>query len=131
MVAKKQSKLLRGEAIAPATPPAPEFAPSDYMTLTAAANIMPGRPSPTTIWRWATHGTRVLSYRRSGASEFHRLDTQILRTIRVGRRLFTTDRWIREFLADCETVGHPRAATTGPKIMSHAQAERQLQEAGL
>jgi hypothetical protein len=57
-------------------------APSDYLTLSQAARCLPGKPSPTTIWRWMTAGVHGVK----------------LQTICVGRIRYTTRAWLDEFL---------------------------------
>ena len=52
-----------------------------YLTLTEASKIVPGRPSVSTIWRWALHGCGGVRLR-------HR---------RYGGRLFTRRDWLDEF----------------------------------
>lgn len=62
------------------------IAPEDYITLTEAANIAPGRPSANCIWRWCRRG--VLS--RGG-------ERVRLQHVRIGGRVYTTARWLEEF----------------------------------
>lgn len=60
--------------------------PTDYLDLTQAAQITPGRPSSNCLWRWARRG--VLA--RNG-ERVH------LRHVRLGGRILTTRRWLDEF----------------------------------
>ncbi len=59
----------------------------DYLTLTQATKIAPGRPHISSIWRWIRRGTLT----RSG-SRVH------LRAVRAGGRMFTTHAWLDEYL---------------------------------
>lgn len=68
---------------------------TNYITLTEATKIAPGRPSVNCVWRWCRKG--VLS--RGG-------DRVRLTHSRMGGTLFTTARWIEEFgrtLAEADT----------------------------
>lgn len=56
------------------------------VTLTQAAKLAPGRPTPNCIWRWCRKG--VLA--RSGA----RIKLQHLR---MGGKIFTSTSWLAEF----------------------------------
>lgn len=58
----------------------------EYLTLTQAANVAPGRPTTNCLWRWCRKG--VVS--RSG----HRVR---LRHIRAGGKIFTKAEWVEEF----------------------------------
>jgi len=58
----------------------------EYLTLTDAAKLAPGRPSTNCIWRWCRRG--VLS--RGG----HRVR---LHHVRIGGKIFTTADWLDEF----------------------------------
>jgi len=52
-----------------------------YLSLAEAAREVPGRPSPSTLWRWATRGVNGVT----------------LRTWRFGDRFFTTREELEEF----------------------------------
>lgn len=68
--------------------------PNERLTLSHAARIAPGRPTPNCIWRWCRRG--VLA--RSG-------ERVRLQHVRIGGKLFTTARWLDEFgrrLADAD-----------------------------
>ncbi len=58
----------------------------EYITLTDAAKIAPGRPSTNCIWRWCRRG--VLS--RGG-------ERVRLQHLRIGGMIYTTARWLEEF----------------------------------
>jgi len=65
----------------------PEPAASDeYITLTQAAKLTPGRPSTNCLWRWCRRGVIA----RNG--ERIRLEH-----VRIGGKLFTQRRWLEEF----------------------------------
>lgn len=69
-------------------------ADDERLTLSQAARIAPGSPTPNCIWRWCRRG--VLA--RSG-------DRVRLQHVRIGGKLFTTARWLDEFgqrLADAD-----------------------------
>lgn len=56
------------------------------LTLSQAARIAPGAPTPNCIWRWCRRGVIA----RSG-------DRVRLQHVRIGGKLFTTARWLDEF----------------------------------
>lgn len=58
----------------------------DYITLTDAAKLAPGRPSTNCIWRWCRRGVRA----RGG----HRVRLQ---HVRMGGRIYTRAAWIDAF----------------------------------
>ena len=111
------------------------------ITLTQATKIAPGRPSTNCMWRWCRRGIRARSGRQVK-----------LEHMRVGGKIFTTARWVREFgqrlaAADAEyfdarneagAVSHPRPAQKAsewPKRRAVApvasNVEKELEEAGL
>lgn len=61
-------------------------ATDEYLTLTEAAKIAPGRPTTNCIWRWCRRG--VLS--RGG-------ERVRLQHVRVGGMIYTTAHWLEEF----------------------------------
>jgi len=68
---------------------------TEYITLTQAANLAPGRPSTNCLWRWCRRG--VLS--RGG-------ERVRLQHVRVGGVIYTTVHWLAEFgrtLAEADT----------------------------
>ena len=95
-----------------------------YITLAEAANLAPGRPHPSTIWKWARRGFQTR------AGELVRLQH-----LRVGKRIYTTEHWIDDFLAalaEADTIGPGRKRQDpAPATRGHTQAERELAEAGL
>jgi hypothetical protein len=58
----------------------------DYLTLGKAAAEAPGRPSSNAVWRWCRRGVVA----RGGARVR-------LQHVRLGGRVYTTRRWLREF----------------------------------
>ncbi len=58
----------------------------DLLTLSQAAKVVPGRPSPNCLWRWCRRG--VLS--RSGERVY-------LRHVRVGGKVYTGKQWLDDF----------------------------------
>jgi len=71
-----------------------ELANGDYLTLSAAAKIAPGRPHPATIWRWCRRGTKVRGTNR----RIH------LRHVRAGGKVFTKREWLEAFMAELATA---------------------------
>lgn len=64
----------------------------DAVTLAQAAQFLPGKPHPATLWRWSTHGVRGTR----------------LETWTVGGRRFTTLAALEKFLQLLNTAG-PKA----------------------
>ena len=58
----------------------------EYITLSKAAKICPMRPSTNVVWRWCRRGLTS----RSGEKVY-------LRHVRIGRKIFTTANWLRDF----------------------------------
>ena len=61
-----------------------------YLTITEAAAILPGRPHRNTIVRWMQHGCQD----RSDPPQLIKL-----RSVRFGQKRLTQDTWIAEFCA--------------------------------
>jgi hypothetical protein len=61
-------------------------ATNDYITLTEAAKIAPGRPSANCIWRWCRRGVLARGGERIR-----------LQHARVGGMIYTTAAWLEEF----------------------------------
>jgi hypothetical protein len=55
----------------------------DYLTFAQAARTLPGKPAPSTIWRWARHGCNGVK----------------LATLMIGGRRYVTRQAIQEFIA--------------------------------
>jgi hypothetical protein len=62
--------------------------PSDHISLSAAAGVIPGRPATNCVWRWCRKGVIA----RNG-------DRVQLEHVRVGGKVLTTRRWIADFTA--------------------------------
>jgi len=60
-----------------------------YLTLTEAAKVAPGRPTRNQLWRWASQGVRC----RDGTSLY-------LYAIQPGREILTTPQAVVEFGAE-------------------------------
>lgn len=69
----------------------------EYLTLGQAAKLCPGRPSVSSLHRWATHGIRGNK----------------LGSVRVGSKIFTTPEWVAEFLARCNETDDDRLERDG------------------
>lgn len=67
-------------------PNRPQSETNDHLSLSQAARLAPGKPTPNCIWRWCRRGVKA----RTG--ERIRLEH-----VRIGGKLFTTRRWINEF----------------------------------
>ena len=109
----------------------------DYLTLTQASKITPGRPHISSIWRWIRRGTLTRS-----RSRVH------LRAVRAGGRIFTTRAWLDEYMtavsegdaAHFEAVAirpskavikaHLRSRTLAQRERAVAAAERDCQSMG-
>jgi hypothetical protein len=98
--------------------PAQPATPVDYISMTQAAKLAPGRPSATTVWRWAMRGVKL----RSG-------DRLHMQSVRFGGKVFTTVAWLTEFGAAC-SIGHqptpvpmPVARKLGAKAAERRHAE--------
>lgn len=89
----------------------------NVVSISAAARLVPGRPSVRTVWRWTTHGCR-------GAT---------LETLLIGGRRFTSTEAIARFLHAINAPGAKRISpsTTAKRQREIEQAERELSEAGL
>lgn len=119
-------------------------AAEEHITLSQAAKLAPGRPSPNCVWRWCREGVKAASGQRVR-----------LKHVRFGSRIYTTRRWLNAFglaLAEADAVhferGHQATEVTVPTTTRrrsrrsrenkrdearrrHDQAERELEEAGL
>jgi hypothetical protein len=118
----------------------------EHLTLTQAAKLAPGRPTPNCIWRWCREGVKAASGERVR-----------LKHMRFGSRIFTTRRWLNEFgraLAEADAAyfdrtqqlaarqrARPlaskrrkrecRSVGTSGAQRRHDQAVQELEEAGL
>jgi len=73
------------------------IASSEYMTLTQAAKLIPGRPHLSTVHRWGQHGVKGVK----------------LETLRAGSRVFTTREAVETFLAELNTTDDDRLKAEG------------------
>ena len=76
--------------------------PNEYVTLSGAAKVAPGRPSANCMWRWCRKGVR------SRGGEIVRLEH-----IRLGGKILTTADWVADFarrLAEADTAYFDRRA---------------------
>jgi len=119
-------------------------AAEEHITLSQAAKLAPGRPSPNCVWRWCREGVKAASGQRVR-----------LKHVRFGSRIYTTRQWLSAFglaLAEADAAHFERgeqatevsAPPTSPRRSGrsrgtardearrrHDQAERELEEAGL
>jgi hypothetical protein len=88
------------------------------LDLTAAAQILPGRPNVSTLWRWSARGVRGVK----------------LETCVVGGKRFTSHEALARFAARCSAAadGTPvPVRTSRQRAAAQRAAERELDEAGL
>jgi hypothetical protein len=122
-------------------------AAEEHITLSQAAKLAPGRPSPNCVWRWCREGVKAASGTRVR-----------LKHVRFGSRIYTTRQWLNDFglaLAEADAAHFDRdeqspatepAPSRRPSKRSrlasrssgtdeahrrHLEAERELEEAGL
>lgn len=119
-------------------------AAEEHITLTQAAKLAPGRPSPNCVWRWCREGVKAASGQRVR-----------LKHVRFGSRIYTTRQWLNAFglaLAEADAAHFERGdqvaevpISSTPRRPSRRsrgstrdearrrldQAERELEEAGL
>jgi len=117
----------------PANQPAHDWSFAELIDMPAAAKLLPGRVSTTTLWRWGAKGKVLIDGNRAN-----------LRTVKVGSRPYTTEKWLREFIEKTTTADRdrrdveipPRPRTTShpsdrERRSSHELAVKELEEAGL
>lgn len=118
-------------------------AAEEHITLSQAAKLAPGRPSPNCVWRWCREGVKAASGQRVR-----------LKHVRFGSRIYTTRQWLSAFglaLAEADAAyfergeqapevtartsrrrnGRSRGTSRDEARRRHDQAERELEEAGL
>jgi hypothetical protein len=94
----------------------------EYLTLTQATKLSPGRPSTNCIWRWCRRGVLSRGGRRVR-----------LRHVRIGGKIYTTAEWLNDFgqrLADADAAYFDIEAETAasvPERYSRKREERELQ----
>jgi len=78
----------------------------DYLSLPEAAEMLPGKPTRASLWRWARIG----------------LNGEVLRTVRISKGLYTRREWLIDFF---ERVGAADragwAAAQQGREVQHAQ----------
>lgn len=93
-VPRTDANLPQSKTTAPAAPQAGHEAARDFLTLSQAARLVPGKTSPNAVWRWCRRGVLARTGQR-----VH------LQHVRLGGKLLTTRRWLDEFgerLADAD-----------------------------
>ena len=91
------------------------------ITLAEAVKVLPGRPHISTIWRWWARGVRGI-----------RLETAV-----IGGRRFTSTQALQRFaeastaVANGDVTGTPSNSTSTARQRRIADAERELDEAGI
>jgi len=73
---------------------------TDWITLNEASKLCPGRPSHSTMWRWASKGVKVGSRRVRLGHGFQ------------GRNMVTTRAWVSEFTRACARTVHEEKKIT-------------------
>ena len=68
---------------------------TNYISMAKAAQLIPGRPNASTVWRWANQGVRGVK----------------LRSVRSGNKILTTPQWVEEFNDKCNQEATDRAET--------------------
>ncbi|MCL4198831.1 MAG: DUF1580 domain-containing protein [Phycisphaerales bacterium] len=121
------------------------LATEEYITLSQAARLAPGRPSSNCVWRWCREGVKSASGQRVR-----------LKHMRFGSRIYTTRQWLHDFglaLAEADAVHFDRPEREAPAAEArsprrpfrrrpprnamhesqrrHLEAEQELEEAGL
>jgi hypothetical protein len=97
-----------------------------YITLEEAAKLTPATVSPCTLWRWCAKGFYI-----SGAKQLVRLQH-----VCVGRRMFTTEQWLEEFIVTLSAAKElARQARKRPgkleRLLEVYHAEAVLRRAGI
>ena len=108
----------------------------EYLTLTQASKICPGRPHSSALWRWIRSGVEARSGQRIRLSH-----------IRVGRTIYTTRTMLDEFfravaaadtehyerarLAAAQTIPRPCPARRQNVNKAHSLAVARLEQDGI
>ncbi len=103
------------------SPPAAKLDGAKYLTLAQAARLLPTKPAPSTLWRWARKGVRGVHL------EYRRLGGKIVVT-EQGIRCFM-DELTRRDTESAKPVGHP--AEPASLRMSKRELETELKREGL
>ena len=105
----------------------------EYITLTIAAKMSPGRPHATAVWRWARKGIKA----RNG-------ERVRLEHVRIGGRIFTKEIWLMDFFSavksadqkhfDERILNQPRSNACGSsdtqRMKEVEKAKRKLKAVG-
>jgi len=92
----------------------------DYLTVSEAARLIPGQPSPSTVWRWCQRGIRAPNGERIRLE--HRWS---------GRRIVTRMKWVEEVTGRVTMAFERREEPPARRRMKHADADDWLREQGL
>jgi hypothetical protein len=99
-----------------------------YLTFAEAAQRLAGKVSACTVWRWSAKGFYVRAV--------HRIIR--LRYVHIGRRLFTKEEWLEQFIDELSAARDAerdcRASKPGRKvdrILEIYEAEAVLRRAGI
>ena len=99
-----------------------------YLTLPEATQRLPGKVAACTVWRWSAKGFYVRAVDRIIR----------LRYVYIGRRLFTTEEWLEQFIDELSAARNAerdcRASKSGRKvdrILEIYRAEAVLRRAGI
>ena len=99
-----------------------------YLTLAEAAQLLPRTLATCTVWRWCVKGFYIRF-----VDEIIRL-----RHVRIGRKMFTTEEWLEQFIDDLsaarEAERRCRASRPGRKvdrILQLYEADSVLRQAGI
>ena len=85
----------------------------ELLTLEEAAQVLPGRRHPSTLYRWADRGSQGIR----------------LRCVSAGHKRCTTHRWLKEFLVHVEQARRAKAdegrpeADVAPSPLPHRRAQ--------
>lgn len=106
---------------------------NERITLGQAARLLPGHPSPSSLWRWCRRGVKARNGERIR-----------MRHVRVGGKLYIQANWLDEFskrlaeadvehfaMADDEVPLPPRCRRDTGRAERLAEVNRELQEAGI
>lgn len=102
------------------------FLPGDYVELSDIANSLPGRPTRGMVWRWCLKGIQT------------KAGKVFLQFSRRGRRVMTTQKWVKEFMRTIEADSATQAVEITkrrgrgrPRKVRHAAANVALKSQGL
>jgi len=98
-----------------------------YLTLAEAAQLLPRPPVSATLWRWCVKGFYI-----------RYVDKIIrLRHVRIGRKMFTTEEWLEQFVDDLSAAreAERKCRTSRPgrkvdRILQLYEADGILRQAG-